>query len=223
MIKVKISDQFLSLYPEAHVGVLALKNLRNANDRAGFDEEKNKIIQNLKEQFPDRQHIKEHPVIQAYSVYYKRFGKTYHLIGQVESAAQNMHMFSGKHPAVEAMFLSELKNSLLTAGHDLSCMKGGLEITAADGSEIYTGISGQEIQAKKGDMLIRDENAPISTVMYGPDFRTRITNSTKNAVYTVYVPEGISRSITERHLHDISHLISLVYPSAKLSLRQIFP
>lgn len=223
MIPITISDHFFAVYPEAHVGILAIENLQNPKGYAGFEKEKYEIIRNLKDQFPDRQRMKAHPVIEAYSAYYKQFGKTYHLIGQVESAVKNKSSASGKHPVVEAMFLAELKNLLLTAGHDLDHLEGGLDITAADGTETYTSINGREIQAKKGDMLIRDEKAPISTVIYGPDLRTRITRATNNVVYTVYVPKGIPGETTLNHLNNIGSLISKIYPSAETTHKGIYP
>ena len=223
MVELKISDRFKTLYPDVRVGILAIRNLGNVSNRSALEEEKSRIIRDLQDQFPDRQQIRDHPVIQAYSSYYKPFGKTYHLIGQVETAVKNKSADSANHPAVEAMFLAELKNLLLTAGHDLGCIKGALEITAAEGTETYTSISGREVMAKEGDMLIRDEKSPISTVIYGPDRRTRITKSTNDVIYTVYVPRGIPAKTTMNLLDDISRLISLVHPSAETAFKRILP
>ena len=69
----------------------------------------------------------------AYRDYYKRFDKTYHVQLQLESL-----LFKGKSiPSVaglvDAMFMAEMKDWLLTAGHDLDSLQLPLRLEATTG------------------------------------------------------------------------------------------
>ena len=63
-------------------------------------------------------------MIQAYAAYYERFNKTYHVQLQLESVALKGKSIPRVSALVEAMFMAELENLLLTAGHDLDVVQG---------------------------------------------------------------------------------------------------
>ena len=128
-------------------------------------------------------------------------------------------IFKGKSipsvtPLVEAMFMAELKNGLLTAGHDLGQVQGTLTLDAANGEETYVLINGKEQTLKVQDMFLRDDVSVLSSIIYGPDQRTRIAPETKHAVFTVYAPTGIARKAVEQHLEDIYSYVRLAAPQA---------
>ncbi len=56
----------------------------------------------------------------AYASYYRAFDKTYHVLGQLKSVAVKGKAIPSVAALVEAMFIAELHNGLLTAGHDLA-------------------------------------------------------------------------------------------------------
>jgi hypothetical protein len=94
---------------------------------------------------------------------------------------------------LEAMFMAELDDLLLTADHDLDALRLPLTLDVAQGTETYTLLRGDEQTLKAGDMFIRDAEGVIFSVLYGPDRRTPITPETKNVVFTVYAHAGRGR------------------------------
>ena len=120
------------------------------------------------------------------------------------------------------MFTAELKNLLLTAGHDLDKINFPLKLSLADGSESFTGISGKDQVLAKNDMMLSDGTSIISSILNGPDYRTRITDNTKNALFYTYIPDGISDAAILMHLKDISNYVSIFSPDAKVDLMEIF-
>ncbi len=70
---------------------------------------------------------------------------------------------------VQAMFMAEMKNMLLTAGHDLDKLHLPLVLDVSTGDETYTLMRGTEQQLKPGDMYIRDGEGILSDVIYGPE------------------------------------------------------
>ena len=167
--------------------------------------------------------LKNHPVIEAYSRYYKKFKKSYHVLGQLGSVLfENRPLPSGS-ALISTMFVAELKNMLLTALHDLDSVRPPVEIDVSTGNEVYTMLRGAEQRLKPGDMIMRDQEGIISSVIYGPDNRTLVTSTTSRVVFVVYAPEGIGKERIDRHFEDINNLILLFSPHYRQIQREIYP
>jgi DNA/RNA-binding domain of Phe-tRNA-synthetase-like protein len=123
---------------------------------------------------------------------------------------------------VESMFMAEMKNMLLTAGHDLDVLQLPLTLDISKGTETYTLMRGDEQTLKPDDMFISDQSGVISSIIYGPDQRTQITASTRNVVYTVYAPAGIDGQAVEKHLYDIREYVLLFAPQVQTELLNVY-
>jgi DNA/RNA-binding domain of Phe-tRNA-synthetase-like protein len=187
-----------------------------------LDAKKNELENDLRTLFSNKNDLRTMPPIVAYKDYYKRFKKSYHVLQQVESV-----IFKGKSipkvaALVEAMFMAELRNMLLTAGHDLDTVKEPITLNVATGQESYIRLNGQEQVLKEGDMFISDSEAIISSIIYGPDKRTRIRPSSTRVLFTTYAPSGISERSVEQHLEGIEANVRLFSPDAETELRKVF-
>jgi len=120
------------------------------------------------------------------------------------------------------MFMAELKNQLLTAGHDLASLQGGLRLGVAAGDESYTTLSGEVQELKPGDMFISDEGGVISSVIYGPDQRTRLQPGTRAAVYTVYAPPSIGAQAVYRHLEELRDFVQAAFLQARVEQLKVY-
>jgi DNA/RNA-binding domain of Phe-tRNA-synthetase-like protein len=210
------SETWKSTYPYACIGILAVKDVLNPKQSPALAARKQVLEGKLREQFSgmDRSTLKDHPTLAAYAAYYKRFKKTYHVQLQLESI-----VFKGKSipqvaALVESMFMAELKNLVLTAGHDLDAVQGTPTVDVASGDESYIKINSQAQTLKAGDMYIRDTQGVLSSIIYGPAQRASIAPSTTSALFTVYGPAGIDAHQIESHLEDIRENISLFSPKA---------
>ena len=123
---------------------------------------------------------------------------------------------------VEAMFMAEMDTLLLTAGHDLDAVRLPLTLDVARQDESYVLLRGDAQAPKAGDMLIRDREGIVSSIVYGPDQRTQINAKTRNAVFTVYAPEGIRVEAIEEHLARIQTNVQIITPGAQVGLLQIY-
>ena len=70
-------------------------------------------------------------------------------------------------------------------------------------------------------MFIRDEEGVLSSIVYGPDWRTRITSQTQSVVFTVYAPAGITAGEVEAHLTDLETTVRLFSPGAAVEIREV--
>lgn len=219
-----VSETWKTAFPGAAVGILAMRNVANPDHHPTLAGHKAALENDLRSRFSDhdRAALKALPTIQAYNAYYKRFKKTYHVLLQLESVALKGKPIPRVAALVEAMFMAELKNLLLTAGHDLEAIQTPVRLDVSDGSERYVRINGQEQVLKPGDMMIADAKGVISSVLYGPDQRTQITSDTQQVFFTVYAPAGIGEQAVRQHLHDIQANVTLVAPEAEAMLLEVY-
>lgn len=201
-------------HPGACVGLLAVDKVFNPQSDSRLEERKSELEGLLRERYRSREDLLALDHIKAYRDYYRRFGKTYYVLLQMESVAVKGKPFPREAALVEAMFMAEVKNGLLTAGHDLASLAAPLVLAAAADGEAYTGISGREQATLAGDMLMRDCEGIIASVVFGPDLRTRLTAGTTRSLFVVYAPAGVGRDLVERHLEDILANVRLFAPAA---------
>jgi DNA/RNA-binding domain of Phe-tRNA-synthetase-like protein len=220
----EVTTAWKSAFPDAHVGALVMRDVINSAQHPELEKRKTALEEQIRSQFSsqDRVALSNHPVLQAYNSYYKRFKNSYHVQLQLESVAWKGKSIPSVYALVEAMFMAEMKNMLLTAGHDLDSVQLHVTLDVSNGTEQYTLLRGEEQVLKPEDMMIRDQSGVISSIIYGPDQRTQITANTQNVVYTVYAPAGIDRQAVEYHLQDIRDFILIVAPQAQVELLRIY-
>lgn len=203
-----------------------MKNVCNPNqhDDEEFNRCKLELESNLRKKFAnlDRSDLKKMEPIKTYQDYYKRFKKTYHVLLQLESIVFKSKSIPKVASLVEVMFMAELKNLLLTAGHDLEVVDMPIKLDVASGGEKYTLLNGQEKELLSGDMMISDSQGIISSIIYGPDQRTRIKPNTRKVLFTVYAPPGIEKSKVFLHLQDIQNYVHIIAPASEVELLKVY-
>lgn len=219
-----VSEAWQAAFPGAAAGVLVMSHVANPASHPALDRQKVELETEIRSRFAtaDRATLAALPHIQAYNAFYKRFKKTYHLQLQLESVAFKGKSIPRVAALVEAMFMAELKNLLLTAGHDLEVVQSPVTLNVASGTERYTMLNGQEQVLKAGDMFIADTQGIISSVIYGPDRRTQITPTTRQVLFTVYAPAGIEEQAVYQHLQDIEANVRLFAPEANVDLMKVY-
>ncbi len=218
------TDKWKSDYPGASAGVLVIHGAPNQAGDPAVEGRKAEIEAQLHQRYGgmDRPALEALPTLLAYKAYYRRFNKTYHVQLQLESIVFKNKSIPGGSGLVAAMFMAELKNQLLTAGHDLDEVQPPVKIDVADGSEHYILYNGQDQALKPGDMYIADSLGILSNIIYGPGQRSLIGNKTQNVLYTVYAPPGIDPIAVHRHLEDIQANVSLFAPQAATEQLEVY-
>jgi len=221
---IQLTEAWRSAYPRAAVGVLAVKNVSNPAEHPQLDARKDQLSAQLCTRYAgyDRTSLRALPTLQVYHQYYKRFKKTYHLQLQLESIALQEKEIPSGAGLVEAMFMAELQSLLLTSGHDLAQVNLPIKIDAAEGVETYIRINRQDQTLKAGDMYIADQEGILSSIIYGPDYRTRIRDTTTEALFTVYAPPGIESSDVAGHLEDTLDTIRIFAPQIEVISKGVY-
>ena len=220
----EVTSAWKSTYPNAHTGVLVMREVANPAHHPELENQKALLEEQLRAQFSgqDRAAIASHPVLRAYDDYYRRFKKTYHIQLQLESIVLKGKSIPSVAALVEAMFMAEMQDLLLTAGHDLDAIQLPLRLDVATGTEKYTLLRGEEQTLKPGDMMISDESGIISSIIYGPDQRTQIKSETSNVIFTVYAPSGIEEQTVLEHLQHIKNNVMIFAPQAQVEYLNVY-
>jgi len=213
---MEASEKWKSRYPGAVVGVLVIRGAENPAGHTALDAQAARIESELREKYSGagKQALKANPVIAAYESYYKTFRKTYHVIAQLESVIWKDRGIPSVSAMVRAMFMAELSNMLLTAGHDLGKVAFPLRLDVGAEGESYVGLGGGERPVKDGDMRISDASGIISSIIGGPDQRTSISPQTTDLLFTVYAPPGIGEALVISHLQEIERFVKMAAPRA---------
>jgi DNA/RNA-binding domain of Phe-tRNA-synthetase-like protein len=217
---IELSNSWIHNPPRAYVGLLAVKNAPNLKDHPDLTSARRELESELRSNYEglDRKTLRKQPVFAAYDAFYRSFKKTYHVQLQLESVIFKDKPIFSPSALVASMFLSELRTGLLTAAHDLKTLALPLVADVAQGHESYLRLDGSEQGLKAGDLYIHDQLGILSSVIYGPDQRTRITMGTDQAVYTTYGPPGIHKQQIQEHLEMLEGYIKLFAPNVERSL-----
>jgi DNA/RNA-binding domain of Phe-tRNA-synthetase-like protein len=217
------TEAWRTTYPGAHAGFLVMQDVANPAAHPELERRKQALEQHLRAQFAgqDRHALDNFGPIPAYTAYYKQFNKSYHVQGQLASIVFKGKSIPSVAALVEAMFMAEVKNGLLTAGHDFDRLQLPLTVGVAGGDESYTLLRGQVQALKADDMMMMDQVGVISSIMYGPDERTQITPTTRNVLFAVYAPSGIEAQAVQAHLGDIRDHVLVVSPAATVQTMQV--
>ena len=205
-------------YPGLVVGFLEARGVAEEylTGRRGLDLRRAELEQELRRRFAalDRATLSGLPPFPAYAAYYRRFKKTYHVLLQLESVVLRQRGILSPHALVQVMFMAELESRLLTAAHDAQAIEGDVVVRTANGAEEFVGLDGQDHRLKPGDLHMADEVGVISSVIYGPDSRTRVHPGTEQVLYTVYGVPGVDPSDVRLHLDRLEEYVKLVAPEA---------
>jgi len=202
------------------IGVLAMRGVHSADGNAlvAFKDEVQAALR-CTYAHATRQELKALHPLDTYVAYYRRFGSSYHVLLQLESVIQGKSIPAGL-PLVQAMFTAELKNMLLTAGHDLERLVTPLHLRQATGAETYVTLGGKETTLVANDLFLADGVGIVSSILKGPDMRTAITAETREVLYTVYAPTGIEPERVLAHLGDIEAYVRCASPNAETGTKQ---
>jgi DNA/RNA-binding domain of Phe-tRNA-synthetase-like protein len=210
-------------HPGASVGVLAMRGVVNPSSHDGLNAMATALEDDVRARFGamDRSELRTTPPLPAYAAYYKRWGQRYHVGMQFESVAQKGKPLPRVAALVEAMFIAELGNLLLTGGHDLDQIELPVRIDSGAG-ETFQSPAGAEMAVKPGDMFIADaQERVLSAIITGPSDVARIGPSTTAIIVYVYAPPGVDAMSVSAHLDQIERNVRSIAPDAEVVAREI--
>jgi DNA/RNA-binding domain of Phe-tRNA-synthetase-like protein len=219
------TDAWKSAFPRAVAGVLVMTGVDNPEQSPALEVHTRELEEALRARAAQlgANGVDSEPGVRAYVDYYRAHGKTYHVKAQWESVAVKGKPVPRRAALVEAMFMAELSNLVLTAGHDLAAVALPVRVDVTREDDGYVLMNGSERALTAGDMMMVDGGGIISSVLHGPDRRTRITPETEEVLFAVYAPAGVGENAVRDHLEDIRANVLLLAPEAETGLLATLP
>ncbi len=220
---LEVDPGWREAHPGASVGFIAMRGVSNPATHEGLNALAAELETDVRSRLGtvDRETIRAVPPLPAYAAYYKRWGQRYHVAMQLESVAQKGKPLPRVAALVEAMFIAELNNLLLTAGHDLDALALPIRLAVGAG-EGFAGPNGKEMTVKDGDMFMADADGRVlSAIITGPSDFARIGPETTAALFYAYAPPGVDPSLVSTHLDEIERNMRLISPDAVMVGREI--
>jgi DNA/RNA-binding domain of Phe-tRNA-synthetase-like protein len=211
------------IYPGTNLGVLIVKGI---SERVECKKEDEAIfLEELMVKYKGftRKELKGQSPVDAYAAYYKKFGQSYHLLAQLDSMLRGEKTCGSKSPLLQSMFFNELESMMLTAGYDLNRLKPPLCLNLAAGNEGYQSISGREVTAAAGDIILSDSSRVFSSILKGPDYDTRITPDTTDVLFIIYAPPGIGAFKVKTALIKLEDRIRAFAPDSITEILHVLP
>jgi DNA/RNA-binding domain of Phe-tRNA-synthetase-like protein len=216
MLSIAGTADWRTAHPGAVIGLLELSKVDNTRPSSRLDERKRAAETHLRERYRGftRKDFLSLPVMAAYAEYYKRFGKTYHVLQQVESIVLKGKPLPTVSPLVDANFVAEVETLVLTAGHDVDKLAGAISIDVSRDGEELTQMDGAPKAIRAGDMIMRDAKGICCSILYGQDNRSPISARTSHVLYVSYAPPGVRADTVQAHLSAIEQHVRLTSPDA---------
>ena len=216
-MRVELSPELRIIYPRAQFGSLTVRNAPNTRKIGALEEQKRLLEREIREVYPA---VEEDSTIQSYDTYFKRWGKTYPVEFQIKTLKRG-----GRLPQVSAlvdgMFMAEIKNRILTSGHDLDALAEDLIFDVSSEGEWYVKLNGEEQKLKDNDVILRDAEGILASVLYGPARRTSISPTTRSAIFFAWCPYGMGEETIKAHLNNILSNLRIIYESTSSEIQII--
>ena len=190
-----MSQNYVATYPDVGFGLTLISGCRDAENPAGFDQYKRKLLRTMRKretlaQISDR--------IDTYAGFFQQFGfdcpLTRHLKRTINSGFPRYSLF------VDAHIMAEMCAGILVAVTDFEMFEGNLTLDVADANEICAGMGGREFVTQKSEIVLRDEKEIVCVLCQGADERTRVRPDTENVLFYAYAVPGIDRSYLKEGL-----------------------
>lgn len=223
MVSIHFTEAWHRTFAGGHVGLLLLGPVDNSRRAPQLAAHQRALEAGLRQKYGamERVDLQQLPALEAYKSYYSQFRKTYHVQLQLESVVHKGKSLPAVNPLVDTCFAAELETHLLTASHDADVLEPPVTVDASSGEEVLHMLSGKRKQIKGGDMMMRDAQSVVCTIIYGQDRRTAVSEATKRVLYVTYAPPGVAYQQVDAH-HDV--LVSnarLIDPGVKVEQRAV--
>jgi DNA/RNA-binding domain of Phe-tRNA-synthetase-like protein len=143
--------------------------------------------------------------IEAFDSFFEQNGFHSPLSGQLKDVRQKG--LPGGNPMIRALLLCEMSTGLLMGAQDASAIRGTLVCDLAQEGESFAGMRA-EVQCRKDEIVLRDAEGTIATLLQGPDRRTRLGKATKDVAFFVFSVPGVGRVDVEEGVEAIRRLFA---------------
>ncbi|MHA2173861.1 MAG: phenylalanine--tRNA ligase beta subunit-related protein [Candidatus Hodarchaeales archaeon] len=218
-MQINLTVSLKEKYPDSRFGNLILRDVQNIKNNDLLEDKKQSLEREIREKYVE---VDKDNMIRYYNSYFKLWRKTYPIEYQINTV-KNGGNFPQVSVLVDCMFIAELKSRILTSGHDLDEINGDLIFDISQGGEQYLKLNGRKQVLKKNDIILKDNEGILASILYGPARRTSISLKTKNSLFFAWCPYKMDEGIIKSHLNEIFLNLNSVFESITSEIQLISP
>jgi len=204
-MKIVITPRLLEKYPDAKFIAILAENFSNEKSNPQLEKEKVKIMQYIRKHVQDAADVKR---IAEHRAFHTNFGKSYPIEFQIKSLIEGKDIPT-LSTLTDVLFMTEMKHYCIISGHSLPTLYENLIFDLSDG-ETYVKINGKSQKLKTDDIVLKQEGQVITSLLYGPDDSTKITNATNNCLYLFWFASYIDAREIKQIVNDFKNYLKLI-------------
>ncbi len=191
-MQIRIAPEILHDFPQTHVGCVVVQNYTSCS-HASIAQILDDTKQLVQQAIPNKEEIKQHPVIESWHTAYRAFGAKpkkhpVSLETLLENALDDKDM--QVHPLVDLYNAISLRYLVPAKAFDLEQISGDITLTKASEQETPVALLGEKTKRapQAGEVIYTDANGAISRRWnWKESDRTKITQDTQQVVFVFEV------------------------------------
>ncbi len=152
---------------------------------------------------------------QAMAQFYRQLGadRKYHILSLL-SATLKGRTYRSISPAVDLVYVVELRQAVLMGLHDLSEVAGPVVVDLAEGTELINHISGKPMKLERGDIVLVNEGAIMASLTRGPDAATSVTPASTEILLVAFGSPSDSQAHLTEAMNQCRNWFANLFPSS---------
>ncbi len=185
-IQLQITDRYRNRFPDLPFGIGTIQACTYFEKSDSFKLYKREVIRRMRRKSNLTQ-IEER--ILLYDRFFKDWGYSCPLPGHLKRSIDMGFPIVNLY--IDTHIMAEMCHGILMAIQDLDRFGGEWRLDLSEEGEEFQSVSGRRIFCKEGEIVLRDGLGIVCSLFQGPDFRTKIDQSTQNIVVYVFSAPGI--------------------------------
>ena len=185
-ISLTVTDAYRQRFPDLCFGIGTVLDCAYLEKSEPFKLYKRDLLRKMRRR-ENLAQIEER--VNLYDQFFKEWGYPcplpHHLKRTVEMGFPIVNLYIDTH------IMAEMFHGILMAIQDLDRFQGDWRLDLAGEGETYPSVSGKVNLCKEKEIVLRDERGMVCSLFQGPDFRTRVDETTKNIVVYIFTAPGI--------------------------------
>lgn len=211
-MKFVIEDGFWGIFPDARIGVVVCKEVRNTYDDQSYFE---RILRSAEHGAISRLgegNLTEKPEIKIWREAFSKFKTKKGARSSVEALLKRVvggNQLRCINPLVDLYNSISLKYGLPCGGEDIDKFNGDLRLGLAQGGEYFIPLGDQESSPPyQGEVAyLDDEGAVCRCWNWREAERTMLTEDTRNAFLCIEIPDSSRSKDLEHAVEELSQLV----------------
>jgi DNA/RNA-binding domain of Phe-tRNA-synthetase-like protein len=212
-MKFVIEDSFWGVFPEARIGIIVGRGLKNTYKNQDFFESLLRASEKTAVERIGSGNLTEHPDVAIWREAFTKFKTKKGARSSIEALLKRVAGGTELrciNPLVDLYNSISLKYGLPCGGEDIDKFSGDLRLGAADGNEHFIPLGQEESSPPyPGEIVYKDDEGAVCRCWNWREAeRTMLTESTKNAFLCIEIPDGSRQGQLEAAIDELAqHVI----------------